>query len=105
MSRKKTSPRVTRCSRKKTKPSSPEYGEIEQYDIVEVIRLTRPTRGTWGSPSVNRQPKVGDVGTVVEKWVAPPSSPGCYLVECVDKNGLTLWLSDFEEDELRRRDR
>lgn len=49
---------------------------------------------------MKRPPQIGDLGTIV--YIAPGSQGknSWYIVECLDNNGLTVWLADFREDEL-----
>jgi tetratricopeptide (TPR) repeat protein len=72
-----------------------------ELDVVEIIKLLRPDRPYTGTEGVCRPPKVGDTGTVV--FVQNPEGPNTlFSVECVDKNGATVWLADFSPEELRR---
>ena len=69
---------------------------MEEYDLVRVSNLLKSERYVDGSEGVVRQPEVGDEGTVVHVH-----SPGrAYIVECVDSQGLTIWLADFVSAEL-----
>jgi hypothetical protein len=74
---------------------------FSKYDIVKVVHLHEVERSVQGSKDVTRQPKVGDVGTIVH---VPPNSDlfdsPIYVVECVNDAGMTIWLADFQEDEL-----
>ncbi|MBK6696896.1 MAG: hypothetical protein IPG50_32640 [Myxococcales bacterium] len=45
-----------------------------------------------------RQPRVGDLGTIVNVL-----GENAFTVECVDEGGLTLWLADFLTEELEAR--
>ncbi len=72
---------------------------LNELDHVQVVRLHHPTREVDGTQRVRRQPRVGDFGTVVlllQRGSAPPG----YYVECVDDDGLTVWLAEFDRDEL-----
>lgn len=72
-----------------------------ELDVVEVIKLLRPNRHYTGTEGVCRPPNVGDTGTIV--FVHNPEGPNVmFSVECVDKNGATVWLADFSPEELRR---
>jgi len=79
-----------------TKPDTPLFNELDQ---VRVVRLNHPTREVTGTERVRRQPAVGDLGTVVALLKHGSNPPG-YYVECVDADGLTLWLAGFDRDEL-----
>ena len=44
---------------------------------------------------VLRQPRVGDVGAIVDLL-----GPSRFIVECINEDGDTVWLADFEAEEL-----
>jgi hypothetical protein len=67
---------------------------FRELDVVRVVRLVRPARKV-GTTVVLRQPRVRDVGTIVR--VLGPSS---FIVECANDEGRTVWLADFEAEEL-----
>ena len=46
-----------------------------------------------------RPPRVGDVGTIVEILQAPGLSDR-YVVETSGPDGITVWLGDFQAEEL-----
>lgn len=48
-----------------------------------------------GTAEIARPPQVGDVGTIVHVY-----SDTTVSVECVEGEGLTLWLADFRLGEL-----
>ncbi len=73
---------------------------FNEYDVVRVVQLDRPNRHHDGTTGVKRPPQIGDLGTIVHIAPGSPGKNSWYVVECVDKNGLTVWLSDFIEDEL-----
>ena len=69
---------------------------MELYSIVRVKTLLSPDRHVHGTESEKRQPKTGDVGTIVHV-----NAPGqAYIVESVNPDGLTVWLADFVSEEL-----
>ena len=72
---------------------------FKELDAVKVIRLSAPKRHVDGTERVRRQPQVGDFGTVVAVLARPSGPPG-YYVESVNDEGLTVWLAEFEGDEL-----
>ena len=72
---------------------------FNELDEVRVVHLNHPEREISGTERVQRQPVVGDVGTVVALLKRAYHPPG-YYVECVDANGLTVWLAAFDRDEL-----
>jgi hypothetical protein len=84
------------------KPLKESQGDVLlELDVVEVIKLLRTDRPYTGTQAVCRPPRVGDTGTIVSVW-NPETSDILYSVECVDKNGATVWLADFFAEELRR---
>jgi len=72
---------------------------FKELDQVQVVRLRHATREVDGTQRVRRQPRVGDLGTVVAVLQRGSEAPG-YHVECVDDDGLTVWLTEFDRDEL-----
>ena len=48
-----------------------------------------------------RPPALGDVGTLLDILTAP-GVPRKYVVECSGKDGVSIWLADFFEDEIER---
>jgi predicted extracellular nuclease len=72
---------------------------FHELDQVQVVRLHHAARKVGGTERVRRQPRVGDRGTVVALLQRGSDAPG-YYVECVDDDGLTVWLTEFDRDEL-----
>jgi hypothetical protein len=68
---------------------------FRELEVVRVVRLLTPTREVCGTAGVSRQPRVGDVGSIVHVL-----GPRAFIVECVDPEGLTAWVADFEAEEL-----
>ena len=66
-----------------------------EYGVVRVARLLRPDRALQGTPGVCRAPQVGDTGTLVYAYDVTS-----FAVECVDTDGMTVWLADFFAEEL-----
>jgi tetratricopeptide (TPR) repeat protein len=77
------------------------HGDMfHELDVVQVIKLLKSDRPYSGTEGVCRPPRLGDIGTIV--FVSNPEASGIFFsVECMDKNGATLWLADFSFDELR----
>ena len=72
---------------------------IREYDAVTVVRLLMTDRPFDGTAGILRAPAVGDVGTVCHEYDSPhPRGP--VAVEMVDDRGNTIWLADFEREEL-----
>jgi len=69
---------------------------IQELEVVRIARLNEPSRPVIGSAAFSRQPSVGDIGTVV----AVLGGGAMYTVECVNKDGMTDWLCDFERGEI-----
>lgn len=72
---------------------------MREYDTVRVTRLARPDREYDGTPGHARPPAVGDSGTIVHEY-DPDDPTAPVVVECVDAEGHTIWLADFERSEL-----
>ena len=74
---------------------------FSEYDVVRVVKLLEAERSITGSEGSTRQPIVGDVGAIVFVHdISDISKTPVYIVECVDDAGMTVWLADFQEDEL-----
>ena len=54
-----------------------------------------PGRSFDGTAGVMREPRIGDIGTIVHEY-----DRKAFIVECVDADGLTVWLADFTSDEI-----
>ena len=68
---------------------------FKEYDVVRVVKLRNPDRHFDGTIGVRRSPRVGDIGTICHVH-----TPGDVLVEMVNNDGMTVWLADFETEEL-----
>lgn len=72
---------------------------LREYDIVRIAKLHTNNRNVDGNYKVNRAPRVGDIATIVHEY--DPNDPnGKVIVEKVNDDGYTVWLADFEKDEL-----
>jgi hypothetical protein len=72
---------------------------LKQYEIVRVVQMLHPLE-EYDSWHANKcTPQVGDTGTIVE-ILQSPNLPTKYTVEAVEPDGATLWLSDFDADEI-----
>jgi len=69
--------------------------EAQAGCVVRVVKLLREERPFQGSKGVERAPRVGDVGAIVHVY-----DPNCFAVECVARDGRTVWLADFYGEEL-----
>ena len=72
---------------------------LREYDEVRVVKLLTPDRYFSGSGGVCRPPRVGDIATVCHE-PSPKDQTAAVIVEMVDKHGNTIWLADFEREEL-----
>ena len=73
---------------------------LREYDVVKVIALFEEQRHTIGSDDVTRQPAVGETPAPVV-FVYDPKDPAApVIVECVNRQGNTLWLADCLPQEL-----
>ncbi len=52
-----------------------------------------------GWQSNKRNPQIGDIGIFIDLLRAP-NLPDHYVVESVDSDGSTVWLSEFLIDEI-----
>jgi hypothetical protein len=72
---------------------------LQQYQLARVVQLRYPL-DTYDGWRVNRRrPAIGDMGTIVEIIHAPGLS-NKYVVESSDADGITIWLADFDAEEL-----
>jgi hypothetical protein len=71
------------------------HHERVEYGVVRVARLLQPDRHFQGTPGVWRAPEAGDTGTVVFAYDVTS-----FAVECVNTDGMTVWLADFFAEEL-----
>ena len=72
---------------------------LTQYCLVRVIQLLHPLDTYDGWRLNRRPPQRGDVGTIVDILEAP-GVPKKYVVESSDPEGITIWLGDFDAEEL-----
>ena len=72
---------------------------IREYDTVRVKKLNSPTREFTGTDGVARSPRVGDVATVCHEY-SPNDMSAPVAVELVNEDGETIWLADFDREEL-----
>ena len=72
---------------------------MREDDTVKVVRLLAAGRRYDGTESVARAPAVGDVACVCHEY-APANRKATVAVEMLDDRGSTIWLDDFEREEL-----
>jgi hypothetical protein len=70
---------------------------MKPYDIVKVVAL-RDNRFSERSADYQRNPCIGDIGTIIEIYIHP--EPG-FEVECSAKDGSTIWLAAMYPEELK----
>ncbi len=73
---------------------------LEISDSVRIRHLAIPQREVDGASATPPQPRVGEIGTVVDAL-----GEGLYLVERATDDGESLWLAEFHESELDLVDR
>jgi hypothetical protein len=73
--------------------------KLREYDTVRIVKLLTNDRKFDGTDMVKRAPRVGDIATIVHKY-EPSNLNGRFIVEKVNDDGYTVWLADFEKDEL-----
>lgn len=73
--------------------------QIQEYDVVRVAVLKERDRSFDGSDGVKRAPQIGDMATVCHEY-DPDDLTATVAVEMVNEDGLTIWLADFDRDEL-----
>ena len=71
---------------------------LREHDVVRVAQLIQSDRHHDGTAGVKRPPHVGDCGAIVH--IPTGSNSEWCIVECVDKDGFTIWLADFAADGL-----
>ena len=70
--------------------------DFKEFDVVKVVKLLHADRRFDGTENVKRSPLVGDQGTIVH---LAEDFRQC-VVECVDPDGVTVWLAEFDFGEL-----
>ena len=72
---------------------------LKEYDKVRIVKLLRNDRPLEGTEGVMRPPAIGDTATIVHEY--HPGDPSASVaVEKVNSDGYTVWLADFEKEEL-----
>ena len=66
---------------------------------MRIVRLLTESRHYDGTDGVRREPEVGDVAIIAHEY-DPEDPRGPVAVEKVDPDGNTIWLADFDRDEL-----
>lgn len=72
---------------------------LQWFQRVRIVRLKQPSREVESSFATPPQPRVGEVGTLVDfRNVTDPLAP--VVVEKTAAGGQLLWRADFTPDEL-----
>ena len=69
-------------------------------DVVRIAHLESDERDVDGSLDPPRQPRIGEIGIIVEQV-----GDDIYLVERATDDGRTLWVAEFLGTELELVDR
>jgi hypothetical protein len=72
---------------------------LRHYGLVRVVQLLSPPEAYDGWRVNRRPPQVGDIGTLVDILHAPDLADK-YVVEASGSDGVTIWLADFDVEEL-----
>jgi len=72
---------------------------FKQYGLVRVRQVLKTPDSYDGWRLNKRAPAVGDIGTLLDV-ISAAGLPDRYLVETSGRDGVTIWLADFAEDEL-----
>ncbi|HYP77224.1 MAG TPA: hypothetical protein VER12_14745 [Polyangiaceae bacterium] len=72
---------------------------LVECQLVRIAKLLREPGGYDSWKLNQRPPALGDVGTLVDILHAPGHADR-YVVECSGHDGTTIWLDDFDAEEL-----
>lgn len=72
---------------------------LVQYGRVRVRKILFPDQDYDGWRLNQRRPRAGDTGILIEILQAPEAPPR-YVVECSGANGITIFLSEFDAQEI-----
>lgn len=76
---------------------------LELYCLVRIVKLLRPS-DQYDPWQLNVScPQIGNIGTLVDTLEAPNLSRK-FIVESCDSQGYTIWLSEFDAEELQKLD-
>ena len=73
--------------------------QLIQYETVRVRKILHAEDDYDGWKLNQRKPQVGDTGTLID-ILSVPNLPLRYVVELSGADGVTIFLSEFEEDEI-----
>jgi hypothetical protein len=69
------------------------------FSLVRVVKLLQPIEDYDGWGVNQRPPQLDDIGTILD-LLTVPDLPDRYIVESSSEDGQTIWLCEFEADEL-----
>jgi hypothetical protein len=72
---------------------------LVEYQLVRVAKLRRASEDYDGWKLNQRSPALGDVGTLVD-ILRVQGLANRYVVECSGLDGSTIWLDEFDAEEL-----
>lgn len=81
-----------------TSPFGHPGDRFRELDVVRVTALHGRAAEHLSIARVQRAPRLGDIGTVVQAITG--ASPPRYLVECNTGEGEIVWLAELTADEL-----
>lgn len=73
--------------------------KLKEYSKVRIHKLVQNPDAYDGWQVNQCPPKVGDTGTLID-ILSAQGLPDKYVVEKTDSNGVSIWISDFFEEEL-----
>jgi len=74
---------------------------FKEYELVRIRQLIQRPEDMDGWCLNQRPPAPGDIGTLLD-ILTIPGLPNKYVVECADKDGISIWLAEFFEEEIER---
>lgn len=77
--------------------------QLKQYHLARIVQLLLPPEVYDGWRINRRPPQIGDAGTIVEILQAPGLSHK-YILESSASDGTTIWLGDFDAEEIESAD-
>ena len=72
---------------------------LVQYEEVRVRKILFPGENYDGWMLNQRKPAVGDTGVLID-ILEMPGLPPRYVVESSDADGITIFLSEFDSEEI-----
>ena len=73
---------------------------LRELDVVRVVYLAPHPREYTGSEGFAREPRIGDIGTIVHDYGEGRNARAPVCVECSAESGHCIWLADFDRDEI-----